>query len=487
MKKVNKLINMNFFGGYLISAILICVMTIIFNLFDSQYNNTISNAIIITSLLSLGIGLLSLYRYKKISVNNIIWLIFLCSLFVKIGYAIKYPYTVNQHDLETIDANGHLNYIYRLAEFKGLPDTNEWQLYNPPLHYIISSVFFNISRLFGWSIDESFENLQMLTVFWSSSVSIIGLKISRRFNFKGLPLILTFALIAFHPFFTVLGGSINNDALALFLVTVSLYYLIKYQQSLKSVDLALFSISAGMSIMTKYSAFFAIFAMLIYLAAYSIRINKISIKGIALTLVPIMILGFWFWARNAVLFGQNIVHYNKLNQYSLLYIPYPFISRIFTVTGHEFSLPYCNPFNDMNIILYSLKNSLFGEFTFNSVTQGFILLFLNVIFVLATVISIIVFIKKRSAFAPKKCYIPILFVFVTQIVFYLLYSFIEPYGCSMNLRIVPMTILCGIIMFGYLIKFVHIRTRTSKLFVVLYASFLIGIVLFVILSSTVFI
>ena len=51
MKKVNKLINMNFFGGYLISAILICVMTIIFNLFDSRYNNTISNAIIITSLL----------------------------------------------------------------------------------------------------------------------------------------------------------------------------------------------------------------------------------------------------------------------------------------------------------------------------------------------------------------------------------------------------------------------------------------------------
>ena len=487
MTKSKKLTDINYFGGYFVSAIFICAMTIILNLLDSNYNDVFSNAIIIISLLSLGTGLLFLYRYKKISVNNIIRLIVICSLFVKIGYVIKHPYTVNQHDLESIDANGHLSYIYRLAEFRGLPETNEWQLYNPPLHYFISSVFFNVSRLFGCGIDASFENLQMLTVFWSSCVSIVGLKILRQFNFKGLPLILTFAVIAFHPMFTVLGGSINNDVLALFLVTVSLYYLIKYQKTLKSSDLMLFSLFSVVSIMTKCSAFFAVFAMLIYLAVYLVKINRISIKGIVLTLAPIIIFGFCFSVRNAILFGQSFVHYNKLNEYSLLYIPYSFLSRIFNFTSHEFSLPFCNPYNDTNIILYSLKNSLFGEFIFNSVTIGFVLLSLNLIFIVFAVISIIIFIKKGSSYELKRCYIPILFIFITQIAYYLFYNFIEPYGCSMNLRIIPLAIICVIIMFGFLIKFVHIRARLSKFYAIIYAMMFVIIAVFSILSSIIFV
>ena len=168
-----------------------------------------------------------------------------------------------------------------------------------------------------------------------------------------------------------------------------------------------------------------------------------------------MIFGFWFPVRNALLFGQNIVHYNKLNQYSLLYIPYSFLIRIFNLTEHELSMPFCNPYNDNNIALYSLKNSLFGEYTFNSIIVGFMLICLNLFFVIFTVISIAFFMKKRGKYEQKHCYIPILFIFLGQIVFYLFYNFIEPYGCSMDLRIVPVLILCGIILFGFLLKYVH--------------------------------
>lgn len=487
MTRCKKFIDINSFGGLFVAGVIIVIMSIIFNLLNSDYYDKFSNAIIYVTLFSLVLGVFLMHRNKKLNVKNILWLIFICSLFVKIGYVIKYPYTVNQHDLEGLDGNGHLGYIYRLAEFNGLPDTNEWQLYNPPLHYFICSIFFNINRLLGCSIDASFENLQMLTMFWSSGVSIISLKILRLLNFKGLPLILTYSVIAFHPMFTILGGSINNDVLAFFLVTVSLYYLIKYQYQLKKADLMLFSLFSGMSIMTKYSAFFAVFAMLIYLAAFSIKINMISLNGINLTLAPIIIFGFWFPVRNALLFGQNIVHYNKLNQYSLLYIPYSFLTRIFNLTEHELSTPFCNPYNDNNIALYSLKNSLFGEYTFNSIIVGFMLICLNLFFVIFTVISIAFFMKKRGKYEQKHCYIPILFIFLSQIAFYLFYNFIEPYGCSMDLRIVPVLIFCGIILFGFLLKYVHIRARTSKFYVVIYVILFLLITVFTLLSSIIFI
>ena len=57
----------------------------------------------------------------------------------------------------------------------------------------------------------------------------------------------------------------------------------------------------------------------------------------------------------------------------------------------------------------------------------------------------------------------------------------------MNLRIIPLAIICGIIMFGFLIKFVHIRARLSKFYAIIYAMMFVIIAVFSILSSIIFV
>lgn len=484
--ETKKLFSLFTYGGYIISAVIIILVCLSIDLTHTASNEMIS----VIPVFSVAFVLLSLFILKiknRISTKRIIAVIFIGSFLVKLAYALKYPYTYNQHDIETIDSNGHLGYIYRLATLGSLPDSNDWQLYNPPLHYIFAAIVYKISTLFGLSADRAFENVQMLSVFWASAFSIVAYKILRELKLKGLPLILSYSVVAYHPFITILGGSINNDMLALLMNAIALLFLLRWRNSCLYIHALAFAIFSGMAVMTKYSSVFAVLAMLLYMLSRSVLDGKLTIKGMLIIALPILIIGFWYQARNALLFGQNIVYYNQMSQASPLYIPKSFIKRIIILPKIELESVFCSVYSDTNIILYLLKCSVFGEFIFDSEFIASALLVLNVILVLCSVIYAVITVLRKNKYCRRDEIMPILFVWAGELLFYFWYNFIEPFGCSMDFRIIPITLLCGTVSLGMLLKQVHIDSRNNRLCLALYTLLFVVASLFAVFSSLLFV
>ena len=265
MDNKKRLISLENIGGFFIPIFITVAAGLIFDGSAINFESYVSSILIVISLFLIGLGCFLLYLNKRFTTKNIIFLIMLFSFFIRLIYALKTPYTVNQHDLESLGDSGHLEYIYRLANFKGLPTSNEWQFYNPPLHYITSAIIFKTNSLFGFSVDRCFENVQLLSVFWSTVTVTVAYKILRLLKFNGLPLILTFSLISFHPTITLFGGSLNNDPLAFMTIVCALFFVLRWR-NLPNIKYILFSgMFCGLSMMTKYSYFFICFSILIYI------------------------------------------------------------------------------------------------------------------------------------------------------------------------------------------------------------------------------
>lgn len=59
------------------------------------------------------------------------------------------------------------------------------------------------------------ENVQILTLFYSSICMVISYKIFRQLGLKGRGLVCAVAIVAFCPTFYIMAGSVNNDILSI--------------------------------------------------------------------------------------------------------------------------------------------------------------------------------------------------------------------------------------------------------------------------------
>ena len=155
-------------------------------------------------------------------------------LILAAGFLLKLLYVLytgvgnRQHDVHsfTDSTNGHAGYIRYLMENGHLPDFDpreQFQFYHPPLHHILSALWMKFNLLLG---NGSWENLQLLPLFYTSACMILMERLLRELRFSGRPLCLALTVFCFHPYFIFLSGSVNNDALAiLFMLLVMLYTL----------------------------------------------------------------------------------------------------------------------------------------------------------------------------------------------------------------------------------------------------------------------
>lgn len=484
-KVTKKLIDIEYYGGYVIPAIVLIFIGMFINFESADSGETFGYYLIIFSICFLVFSFIYLYFKNMITTKKIIALIMISAFLVRLAYSIKHPYTANQHDIETLEGNGHLRYILGLANYYRLPETNEWQLYNPPLHYFFAAIVYKIGNALGFSVDRCFENVQLLSTFWATATVTSAYKLLRLLKFKGLPFILSFSLIAFYPTMTILGGSINNDVLSLFLITCSLIYTVKWER-FENINYCVVSgIFLGLAMMTKYSAFYVAFTIFVYIMIKSITTNRQTMKCTLTFAVPVLILGFWYQVRNSVLFGQNIVYYNEMGTNSLLYIPNSFISRLFVVPKIELNSIYCSVYSDTNIIHYLVKNSVFGEYAYSSDVVSALLLILNYVLIIFSVIACVSLLKNKKTF-QRATLMPIFITFLVEILFYMLFNFLQPYGCNMDFRIIPITVICGAVFIGSALRKIHISSRNSKLHLATYIILTVLIIAFCLLSMALF-
>ncbi len=399
-------------------------------------------------IVSCAVTAIIMQAYGKLSTGKAIALILLAAFFVRLGYVLRCPYNVNQHDVESLSSSGHLSYIYRLANGDGLPTTNSWQYCHPPLHHILASGVFGMSRGFGVSEAGSFENIQLLTLLYSHITTAIWCMILQGIGIKKQALLTSCALFAFHPTFTILSASINNDILTIMLMSAAVYFLFKWYQKPTILNAAFIGVFTGFAMMSKFSA-----ALIAVVVAITVIIKFASDKEYKLGaflsqtgvfLAAMLPLGLWYQIRNMIKFSQPLGYVAPLSTDSTLYTGNEsLITRFLLAPEVENLKLFCAPFEDTNIIAYTLRCSVFGEYKWGAKTICAVLLLLNVALIAMSIIAAVVMLTKYKGYKNQNAVIFALLLII-HIAFFIYFYLTSPFGCTMDFRYIVPTLLGNI-------------------------------------------
>lgn len=404
------------------------------------------------------------YCYFKGILNKrrIITGIFLGSFLIRALFILVSPYELGQHDVHFVggwDTNeigsGHFGYIEYLYKFKKLPNFNPtriWAFYNPPLHHIISAVWIGINRMLGFNYELCMENLQILTLFYGSVSTYFVYRILQEFKIKESNLLILTGVLIFHPVFTVLSASLNNDCLAVLFSLSTLLYTVRWykKQSISRILLIALSISLGM--LTKTSV-------------------GLLAPGVGIVFLMVMVRKRDQWikiCRQFLAFGVLcipigmawVVRLRMLYQIPFTYVPmlgeidqYQYVGNYgvwerLGIPGAE-SMSHAwnkwNPGAEHNIWAELFRSALFDEKAFQmtgTLYEWFavILLITSILAaVLMNVILIRVLIQKRSMDGALKGMI--VAGYAVLLISYIKFCFQYPFICTMNFRYIVVTIL----------------------------------------------
>ena len=237
--------------------------------------------------------------------------------------------------------------------------------------------------------------------------------------------------------------------------------------------------------MTKYSYFFVCFSILIYVFIKCLKTQRDFTKTLVCFIVPCAILGLWYQIRNSILFGQNIVHFNEMSSTSLQYISDAFIKRLFVLPKIERNI-FCSVYSDTNLVAYLIKSSIFGEYSFSSNIIGGTLLILNIVLITVSVFAIFYVLRNKKTCNSGGIWL-LLIVTTVELLFYCWFNYIQPFGCNMDFRLIPITLICGIVYLGMLLRDLHIKSRNSKYLFSTYIILTVFVLAFVLFSALLFI
>lgn len=447
--KIKQICSLEKMGAYIAAVIAIIFVFIVLDqgaveATTLQYIGTVTA--VFTMLVCAGVAI-ALHIDGNLTEKSMLILILVCGFAVKLGYVIMCPYNVNQHDVETLSSSGHLSYINRLTMGLGLPDSNKWQFYHPPLHHFLASLMTRFSLLVGRSLDSAFENVQLLTLLYSTVTMIVSCKLLKEIGLKGKAFLMSSAIIAFHPTFTILAGSINNDVLMIMFSVIAVYYLIKWCHNATMLNAVVIGLSVGLAMMTKFSAALiaatvGIVVLIRFIRDKNYKLPNLLTQATAFIAIS-MPLGMWYQIRNMILFHQPLGYANPLSVGNNLYTgDISLAKRLILVPLHEITELFCLPFDDYNIIAYTLKCSVFGEYTWSSRALCALLLIVNTLMILlslAAMIRVMLRGSEKSVVAKT-----VLFVtWIIQVVFFVYFYISAPFGCTMDFRYIAPTVICG--------------------------------------------
>lgn len=417
------------------------------------YDINAVNADVVICLSIVLCGAFAAYRYFKGSLDGktVIFLMFICGFALRLAYVLRYSYYVHQHDVESLESSGHLRYIYNISIGNLLPDSNVWQFSHPPLHHFLAAAVVKITILSGGSISAAFENVQLLTCLYSVLFMTVGYKIFKECGIGGNALIYCSAVLAFHPIFSVLSGSINNDTLSILLSMYAVLYLMKWYRCPCVGYSVLTGLFTGLGMMTKFSV-----AMLAVVAAVTVIARFISDKGFRLSrllghtacyLGVMLPLGLWYQIRNLILFDQPIGYVAPLSTDSRLYIGgISIVKRLLLPFSAEKVGVYTDVWNEYNLWQYLLRNSLFGEYSFGSEGIAVFAVIANLLLSAGAIAALIYLITHKLNGAGSA--LPLVVLFFVQMSFFVYFNIKYPFRCSMDFRYIVPVLFCGIAFAG---------------------------------------
>lgn len=413
-------------------------------------NYELLGAIIITGIIMItNFSILKQYRKeKRINHKKILLAIILIGMVLRTIYILYTPITERQHDME--EGYGHLAYIETIYQTGKLPTTNRWQFYQQPLHHIIAAGWIKVNELVGVDLETSKEGIQILTAIYSSMILLITYSILKEIGIKDKWKNLIMILVAVHPTFILLAGSINNDILLILLTFLGLLYLIKWHKNPNMKNTIILAIITAMIALTKISGTIIAIPILYifiqrFLKDYTKEKNLKTIKryGLKFGIFGIISLGLGlsYSMRNLVEFGQSIFYVPLPG--SGLYCGNRSLFSRFSPFSSEWKTIFCTPFEDGNVIVYLVKSSLFGEYHLENEVGKVIsslLLIVNIAVIFMSLVTLIRLWSKKNKSVLLNLF---LLFWGIEMMMYLYSNLSMPYGCTMDFRYIVPTILFG--------------------------------------------
>ena len=447
-KALNRQINSTVIYGA--GALIVLFVYVFINTTDENFSLRSVQYICIALIYSLAVFAAAAFYYKKISYKHVVLIILLIGLILRIYYVLCTPYSVRQHDFYELGDKGHYEYIYKIFTDWQLPDNFGNQFYHPPLHHFISGCMHKISQLIGFDIIRSYEGLQLLTAFYSFVIMVIACKIFYEIGLKGRALFIAAGIMAVHPTFLILGGSLNNDVLSVMFIAIALLYCIKWYKSPTFKNIIVIALAIGLGMMTKLSAgTIAIVIGAVFLIKW-LNQPKFYKQGkfyaqFAVFAAICFPLALWHPIFNYLRFDQPI-GYVPATGLPDLSESHTLLERFLFIDFKELtSNAYCLPWENYNLPAYTIKCSVFGEFSFSQEFnfQAGLLLIFNIIVIISSLAAMIyVLIKDKNK--NRRFFNWIMFaVWAIQIISFIIFNISLPYGCTMDFRYIVPTLITG--------------------------------------------
>lgn len=382
------------------------------------------------------------------------------------GIVLRYVYCLytnsgdRQHDVGYFSWTwGHANYIefwYKNGLSK-LPDEVEitiWQYYHPPLHHWLMALLLKILTLFGTKYEAACQALQLLPFLYSSLAMAVCYRIFRIVKLKEIPLIVTMAIVCFHPTFVLMGGFFNNDMLCVLFMLLSILFALKWYKKPTLLNIIPIALCVGLGMMSKLNAWMvapAIAVLFLYVFVKNIKhwlkyVGQFAVFGAIC--VP---LGLWWQIRNLIEFEMPLTYVPYLNEGDPQFVGnIPATERLFDFGNGQTSFVYQAftdpnfgaPYNEYNPTLGLIKTSLFGEgqngisdIHFPQiVSTGPVLFWIGAILALLCVVAFIISMisKKTGLDMMTRIFFGVLAVTMLGMYYYFCFSF--PFTCTMNIR-----------------------------------------------------
>ena len=402
---------------------------------------------------------------KQLTIERLLFLIFLVGVLMQLNYMLITPFNYRQHDVFSYNDAGHQGYAFIVYSGKMPTQVDEmghldYQFYHPPFNAfmqamcmklcqpfmklynaIFNSTYYNVENR-----DSLYQTVEILSTFYMSIATYFAIKIAYKLKVENKYKVIAALFVALFPYLMILAGQENNDPLCIMNCFIVIYFTVCWWENHSYFNAIMIGLFGGLAMFAKLSGAIAVVPAIVAFAFVLIQniIKKekfafVLIQGaiIGLIMAP---LGLWFHIYAKIRFDQPFGFvFSNLNP-DLYVGNYSFFARFINIFDFSdmFSNVWGNTFVNYNLPNFLIKSALFGEYSFLfSDALAVISLVLNYIFVYASLILIIIyFISSGKEHLEIKIIAGVLIL--SQLLAQLYFNIKMPYGCTMDFRyIVP--------------------------------------------------
>ena len=402
---------------------------------------------------------------NKLTIEVLLFLIFIVGVLMQLNYMLITPVNYRQHDVFSYNDAGHQGYAFIVYEGKMPTQVDstghlDYQFYHPPFNAFMQAMCMRIykpfmslyNKLFNSTYynvndwDSLYQTTEIFSTFYMNIALYFAIKIAYKLQVKDIYKVVAALFVALFPYMFILAGQENNDPLCIMNCFIVIYFTICWWENHSYFNAVMIGLFGGLAMFAKLSGALivipAIVAFAIVLIQSIIKKEKwayILIQGaiIGLIMAP---LGLWFHIYAKIRFDQPFGFvFSNLN--SDLYVGnYSFFARFINIFDFNdmFTNVWGNTFVNYNLPNFLIKSALFGEYSFLFADAlAVISLVLNYIFVYASIVLIVFyFILSGKEHLEIKIIGGVLIV--SQLIAQLYFNIKMPYGCTMDFRyIVP--------------------------------------------------